>query len=111
MVLRFSLPFYKMKCENFASIDLESEALGTCTWVNLAINLLILHTFLQIFTVPIYLKSKHNISFSDGLCLCPMILTFYFSSDLVIRNNTVLAPHTQFLTKFRGIGDTGHPPS
>ena len=27
------------------------------------------HTFLQIFTVPIYLKSKHNISFSDGLCL------------------------------------------
>ena len=39
------------------------------------------------------------------------ILTFYFSSDLVIRNNTVLAPHTQFLTKFRGIGDTGHPPS
>ena len=69
MVPRFSLAFYKMKCGNFASIDLESEALGTCTWVNPAINLLILHTFLQIFTVPIYLKSKHNISFSDGLCL------------------------------------------
>ena len=40
-----------------------------------------------------------------------MILTFYFSSDLVIRNKTVLAPHTEFLTKLRGIGDTVHPPS
>ena len=69
MVLRFSLAFYKMECGNFASIDLESEALGRCTWVNPAINLLILHTFRQIFTVPIYLKSKHNISFSDGLSL------------------------------------------
>ena len=41
---KVSLAFYKMKCGNFASIDLESEALGTCTWVNPAINLLILHT-------------------------------------------------------------------
>ena len=69
MVLRFSLAFYKMKCGNFASINLENEALGTCTWVNPAINLLILHTSLQTFTVQIYLKSKHNVSFSDGLCL------------------------------------------
>ena len=40
-----------------------------------------------------------------------MILTFYFSSDLVITNETVLARHTQFITKLRGKGDTGHPPS
>ena len=39
------------------------------------------------------------------------ILTFYFSSDLVIRNKTVLARHTQFVIKLRGKGDTGHPPS
>ena len=50
-------------------VTFECEALKTCTWVNPAINLLILHTFLQIFTVLIYLKSKHNVSFSDGLCL------------------------------------------
>ena len=39
------------------------------------------------------------------------ILTFYFSSDLVIRNKIVLARHTQFIIKLRGKGDTGHPPS